>query len=73
MLKTCIDALTDTEMVLQPIDRDTDDLLPPLEQEWLPKVHLARYVVDVVEGQDVSALERVYAGRGSEAWQYLME
>jgi transposase len=55
-------------MAFQPIDRDTDYLLPPSVQEWLPKAHLARYVVDVVEGLDLSALERAYAGRGSEAY-----
>jgi len=31
------------------------------------EAHLARYVVDVVEGVDLTALERVYAGRGSDA------
>ena len=41
-------------MAFQPIDRDTDYLLPPSVQEWLPKSHLARYVVDVVEGLDLS-------------------
>ncbi len=50
------------------IDRDTDFLLPPSVQEWLPEGHLARYVVEVVEGLDLSALERVYAGRGSAAY-----
>lgn len=35
---------------LRPIDRGTDDLLPPSVQHWLPESHLARYVVDVVEG-----------------------
>ena len=39
-------------MAFQPIARETDYLLPPLVQEWLPKAHLARYVVDVVEGLD---------------------
>jgi transposase len=34
-------------------------------QEWLPEGHLARYVVEVVEGLDPSALERAYAGCGS--------
>ncbi len=48
-----------------PIDRDTDFLLPPSVQEWLPVGHLARYVVEVVEGLDLSALVRAYAGRGS--------
>jgi transposase len=55
-------------MAFKPIDRDTDYLLPPSVQEWLPKAHLARYVVDVVEGLDLSALERAYAGRGSDAY-----
>lgn len=55
-------------MAFHPIDRDTDYLLPPSVQEWLPKAHLARYVVDVVEGLDLSALERGYAGRGSDAY-----
>jgi transposase/IS5 family transposase len=55
-------------MAFHPIDRDTDYLLPPSVQEWLPKSHLARYVVDVVEGLDLSELERAYAGRGSDAY-----
>lgn len=55
-------------MAFHPIDRDTDYLLPPSVQEWLPKAHLARYVVDVVERLDLSALERAYAGRGSDAY-----
>lgn len=49
------------------VDRDTSYLLPPSVQEWLPEDHLARYVVDVVEALDLSALVRQYAGRGSEA------
>jgi transposase len=55
-------------MAFHAIDRDTDFLLPPSVQEWLPQAHLARYVVDVVEGLDLSALERAYAGRGSAAY-----
>lgn len=55
-------------MAFQPIDRETDYLLPPSVQDWLPKAHLARYVVDVVEGLDLSALERAYAGKGSDAY-----
>ena len=49
----------------RPINRDSDFLLPPSVQDWLPEGHLARYVVEVVEGLDLSELERVYAGRGS--------
>ena len=56
----------------RPIDRDTDFLLPPSVQEWLPEGHLARYVVDVVEGLDLSELERAYAGRGSDAYHPAM-
>jgi transposase len=55
-------------MAFHPIDRDTDYLLPPSVQEWLPESHLARYVVDVVEGLDLSNLVRAYAGRGSDAY-----
>ena len=56
----------------RPIDRDTAFLLPPSVQEWLPEGHLARYVVDVVEGLDLSELERAYAGRGSDAYHPAM-
>jgi transposase len=49
----------------RPIDRDIDFLLPPSVQDWLPEGHLARYVAEVVEGLDLSELERTYAGRGS--------
>ena len=49
----------------RPIDRDIDFLLPPSVQDWLPEGHLARYVVEVVEGLDLRELEQAYAGRGS--------
>ena len=55
-------------MAFHPINRDTDYLLPPSVQDWLPESHLARYVVDVVEGLDLSALVRAYVGCGSEAY-----
>lgn len=51
----------------RPIDRETDYLLPPSVQDWLPESCLARYVVNVVEGLDLSGLERAYTGRGSKA------
>ncbi|TEE43362.1 hypothetical protein IPC1502_16055, partial [Pseudomonas aeruginosa] len=41
-------------------------------QDWLPESHLARYVVEVVEGLDLSKLESVYAGRGSAAYHPAM-
>ena len=50
-----------------PVDRDTEFLFPPSVQEWLPKDHLARFVVDMVEQLDLSGLEESYAGRGSDA------
>lgn len=50
-----------------PVDRQTDYLLPPSVDEWLPDGHLARFVVDVVEQLDLSALTRRYAGRGHKA------
>jgi transposase len=49
------------------VDRDTEFMFPPSVQEWLPKDHLARFVVDVVEQLDLSGLEQSYAGRGSDA------
>jgi len=52
----------------RPINRDVDFLLPPSVQDWLPEGHLARYVVEVVEGLDLSELEQAYAGRGSQPY-----
>lgn len=49
-------------------DRDTQYLLPPSMDEWLPKDHLARFVVDIVEELDLSALTRQYRGAGSAAY-----
>lgn len=54
------------------INRDTDFLLPPSVQEWLPEGHLARYVVEVVEGLDLSELARAYTGKGSTAYHPAM-
>jgi len=48
-------------------DRDIAYLLPPSVDEWLPSDHLARFVVEVIERLDLSALTRPYAGRGSAA------
>jgi hypothetical protein len=41
-------------------DRDTAYLLPPSVNEWLPADHLARFVVEVIEQLDLSALTRQY-------------
>ena len=35
-----------------PIDRQTGFLLPPSVDEWLPEKHLARFVVEVIDGLD---------------------
>jgi transposase len=52
----------------RPIDRATPFLLPPSVEDWLPKVHLARFVVDTVDQLDLSALIRQYRGTGSAAY-----
>ena len=49
-------------------DRDTLFLMPPSVQDWLPKEHLARFVIEVVEQLDLRALRESYAGRGSAAY-----
>lgn len=48
-------------------DRKTDYLLPPSLDDWLNQDHLARFIVEVVDQLDLSALTRQYAGRGSKA------
>ena len=50
-----------------PADRKTDYLLPPSVDDWLTQDHLARFVVEVIDGLDLSLLTRQYAGRGSKA------
>jgi transposase len=47
-------------------DQKTPFLLPPSIEDWLPEGHLARFVVEVVEQLDLSALKESYAGRGSQ-------
>lgn len=49
-------------------DRETMFLMPPSIQDWLPKGHLARFVVEIVEQLDLGALCESYAGRGSAAY-----
>jgi len=50
------------------VNRDTAYLLPPSVEDWLPKDHLARFVVDIVDQLDLSALTRQYRGTGSAAY-----
>jgi transposase len=50
------------------VNRDTAYLLPPSVDDWLPKDHLARFVVDIVDQLDLSELTRQYRGTGSDAY-----
>ena len=57
------------------IDRETGFLLPPSVDEWLPSVdewlpekHLARFVVEVVDGLDLRAMSGSYRGSGSASY-----
>jgi len=50
------------------VDRGTAYLLPPSVDEWLPADHLARFVVEIIEQLDFSALVHQYRGSGSEAY-----
>lgn len=49
-------------------DRDTGFLLPPSVDEWLPERHLARFVTEVLEALDLSALNNSYRGSGSASY-----
>lgn len=48
----------------RPINRDTGFLLPPSVDEWLPQRHLARFVVEVIDGLELSELVKAYRGSG---------
>jgi transposase len=50
------------------VNREAAYLLPPSVEDWLPKDHLARFVVDIVDQLDLSALTRQYRGAGSAAY-----
>lgn len=50
------------------VDRETQFLLPPSVQDWLPTGHLARFVVEIVERLDLRPLKDSYAGRGSQGY-----
>src|SRR5260370_31902784 len=52
----------------RPTDRLTGFLMPPSVDEWLPKKHLARFVVEVVDGLDLSAMSKSYRGSGSASY-----
>ena len=50
------------------IDRETGFLLPPSVDEWLPERHLARFVVEVVEGLDLRSMTGSYRGSGEASY-----
>ena len=49
-------------------DRLTGYLMPPSVDEWLPPQHLARFVVEVVESLDLTAMNKAYRGSGSASY-----
>lgn len=56
----------------RPVDRQTQFLLPPSVDEWLPEKHLARYIVEVVAQLDTSAMVKSYRGTGSAGYHPAM-
>jgi transposase len=52
----------------RPTNRQTGFLMPPSVDEWLPERHLARFVVEVVEGLDLRAMSGSYRGSGSASY-----
>src|SRR5436853_4156488 len=50
------------------VDRDTGFLLPPSVDEWLPERHLARFVVEVIEGLELRAMIGSYRSGGEAAY-----
>ena len=50
------------------VDRHTGFLLPPSVDEWLPERHLARFVVEVIERLELSAMVKAYRGSGSASY-----
>jgi transposase len=45
----------------RPFDRDQMLLMPPSLQDWVSEDHLARFIADVVEALDLSAIEDTYS------------
>jgi len=52
----------------RPTDRQTGLLMPPSVDEWLPERHLARLVVEVIDGLDLTAMSKTYRGSGSASY-----
>jgi transposase len=49
-------------------DRDTGFLLPPSVNEWLPERHLARFVAEIIDALNLSAMSNSYRGSGSASY-----
>jgi transposase len=54
------------------VDRQTGFLLPPSVDEWLPEIHLARFIVEVIERLDLRAMSGSYRGSGSASYHPTM-
>src|SRR5688500_19590874 len=52
----------------RPIERQPGFLLPPSVDEWLPEKHLARFVVEGIDGLDLSVMRGSYRGSGSASY-----
>src|SRR3979409_2755781 len=52
----------------RPTDRQTGFVMPPSVDEWLPERHLARFVVEVVEGLDLRSMSGSYRGSGEASY-----
>src|SRR5271165_4580142 len=50
------------------IDRQTGYLLPPSVDEWLPEKHLARFIVEVIDGLELGRMSGAYRGSGSASY-----
>ena len=50
------------------VDRQTGFLLPPSVDDWIPERHLARFVVEVIEGLDLRSMSESYRGSGSASY-----
>jgi transposase len=50
------------------IDRQTGFLMPPSVDEWLPEKHLARFVMEVIDGLDLGRMAKAYRGSGSASY-----
>ena len=52
----------------RPHERQTGFLLPPSVDDWLPEKHLARFIVEVIDGLDLRAMSGSYRGSGSASY-----